>query len=114
MAEDYYILPSSPTVLCEARFSITDSDELLVPFWEVLTALLNTTKVESPAALIDILETTAVVRRGRSEADYGYLKEFLSALDRRQHFFDQVWPAIKDLALEMPTLFPSSRDSYLG
>jgi poly(ADP-ribose) glycohydrolase len=114
MAEGYYILPSSSTVLCEDRFSITDSDELLVPFWAVLTTLLNTTKVDSPAVLIDILETIAVVRRGRSDTDYGYLKEFLLALDRRQHFFAQVWPAIKDLALEMPTLFPGSMIPILG
>ena len=97
MAEDYYILPSSPTVFCEDRFSITGSDELLVPFWEVLATLLSTSKVDSPAALIDILETIAVVRRGRSDTDYGYLKEFLSALDRRQHFLINYGPRSKIL-----------------
>ena len=94
MSEDYYILPSSPTVLCEDRFSITDSNELLIPFWEVLTTLLNTTGVDSPADLIEFLETVAVIRRSRSDTDYGFLKQFLISLERRQYFFDNVWSAL--------------------
>ncbi len=74
MAEHYYILPSHPSVLCADRFSILDSDELLVSFWDVLTTLLSTSKVDSPAALIDLLETIALIRRGRSDTDYGFLK----------------------------------------
>lgn len=114
MIEDYCILPCSPDILCEDRFSITESEELHVPFWEVLTTLLNTTAVDSHADLIDILETVAVTRRGRSDTDYGFLKRVLISLERKQYFFDRVWPVIKDLALEMPTLFPGSQIPILG
>ena len=116
MAEHSYILPSHPSVLCEDRFSILDTDELLVPFWDVLTTLLSTTTVDSPAALIDLLETIAVIRRGRSDTDYGFLKRHLSTSDHetQSSFFNQVWPVLKDLAVEMPSLFAGSRIPILG
>jgi poly(ADP-ribose) glycohydrolase len=116
MAEQYYILPSHPSVLCEDRFSILDTEELLVPFWDILTKLLSTTKIDSPAALIDLLETIAVIRRGRSESDYGSLKQHLSTSDHEAQslFFNRIWPALKILALEMPSLFPGSQIPILS
>ncbi|WPG99150.1 Hypothetical protein R9X50_00196100 [Acrodontium crateriforme] len=101
----HFILPSSPNLQCEDRFSILDSDELTVPFWAVFQKLLEQ-KVEDSKGIIDILETIALTLRGTTDTDYGSLREYLET-KRPRDFFAKTWPCLVKLALRLPFLFPS-------
>jgi poly(ADP-ribose) glycohydrolase len=100
---DFYTLPSSPTVTCQDRFGLLDSPTLDVPFWSVLTALLNP-PIHSLPSFISILESIAIELRGTSPPDYSTLQLILS---ERETSFLAAWPSIVRLALDMPRLFPS-------
>ena len=99
----FYTLPSSPAITCQDRFGLLDSDTLDVPFWAVLTALLNP-PVLSISSVLSILESIAVELRGTSPTDYSTLQAVLS---ERNASFLAAWPSIARLALDMPRLFPS-------
>ena len=109
-----YALPSCPSVLCENRFSIPDTEDVYVPFWSVFSALLRNTSVRSTAQLVDVLETIALERRGKSDSDYKFFKDFLVKLNPPDFFYNQVWPRIKEVALEMPLLFPEHKIPILN
>ncbi|OBT49513.1 hypothetical protein VE04_10173, partial [Pseudogymnoascus sp. 24MN13] len=77
--EDRYILPCSPQVLCEDRFSILDSDVLHVPFWELFKALVAE-EVNCPTDVIGVLESIAISLRQKTNTDYGSLRDFMTEL----------------------------------
>lgn len=97
----HYILPSSPDVRCEDRFSILDSDEPEVPFWDLLKEVLRP-DVTTPVQLIDIIQTFAVTLRASGNTDYGHLKAYLN----KHPDCLKCWPIMRGVALDMPTLFP--------
>ncbi|KAI0864039.1 hypothetical protein F4860DRAFT_501549 [Xylaria cubensis] len=107
-----YLLPCSPSFKCPDRFSILDNSEELedadgqVPFWPLLTTLLKSS-VETPTQLAELLDTIAVTLRGSSgpAGDYQLLKYFIG--DLQPSFFDEYWPVIVRLALDLPRHFPS-------
>ncbi|KFY01501.1 hypothetical protein O988_02699 [Pseudogymnoascus sp. VKM F-3808] len=103
MMEDLYMLPCSPQLLCEDRFSLLDSYEMQVPFWELFNALM-VEQVNSPQGVIDILEYIAISLRQKTETDYCSLRDFMMKL--KGDFYTRTWPALVKLALEMPALFP--------
>ena len=107
--ESHYILPSSPSILCEDRFSILDSDELHVPLWPLLTTLLQTSEISSASSVIDLLETIAISRSGTANTDYGTLKQHLIDHGDKSNSYQTTWPQIRALALELPILFPDHR-----
>lgn len=111
----FYTFPSSPSIVCEDRFSILqDGDELYVPFWSLLSILLQNAEVESPESFADLLETIAVTKTGKSVSDYGFLKRFMLDDVYLGLFFRYIWPKIRELALDMPSLFPSHQLPTLG
>jgi poly(ADP-ribose) glycohydrolase len=62
--------------------------------------------MRSPTQLAELLDTIAVTLRGTSgpAGDYQLLKSFIS--DSQAAFFDEYWPLIVELALELPRHFP--------
>lgn len=118
-----FLLPCSPTLLREDRFDLVGSEDLQVPFWEILTAILAKfgNAVIDVSSLIDVLETIKVCLRGATsrdyrtaDTDYEFLREFMSSHlgdspGKSYFFFTKTWPLIVRLALEMPELF--SQDS---
>jgi poly(ADP-ribose) glycohydrolase len=98
-------LPSSPNSLCDDRFSLTDSSEPLVHRWDVIIAVLASPP-DSFAELLERMETISVTFRNVS-TDYGFLREFFRKYVDQQRFITAVWPKLSQLALEMPSLFPS-------
>jgi len=120
-----FTLSSSPDLLCEDRFDIVGSDDLQVPFWEILTAILRPDNpIDDVATLIETLETIRACLRGHTkdfktansdydiiDTDYEYLREFLSNYlskppGKINIFFNETWPRLVQIALEMPHLFP--------
>ncbi|OBT44500.1 hypothetical protein VE00_04928 [Pseudogymnoascus sp. WSF 3629] len=101
--EDRYMLPCSPQLLCEDRFSLLNSYELQVPFWELFNALMGE-EINSPRGVIDLLESIAISLRQKTDTDYGFLRDFMNGL--RDDFYTRTWPALVGLALEMSSLFP--------
>jgi poly(ADP-ribose) glycohydrolase len=109
--EHQFILPSSAKVRRQDRFDLVHSDEYEVPFWDLLTAILRneSAPVTDAASLIEALGTIAVTLRGTAvDVDFGLLRNFISRrmTDESANFFDETWPVLVDLALEMPNLFP--------
>lgn len=123
----FYTLPSSPAYRCSDRFSILDDDcnesepledsNGFVPFWPLLRSILSQ-PVSSTAALTSILDTISVTLCGTAHpaGDYALLREAISANHSQgeQSFFCRVWPCLVDLALRMPTLFPTGHIPVLG
>lgn len=97
------MLPCSPQLLCEDRFSLLDSYELQVPFWELFNAII-VEPVNSPRGVIDVLESIAISLKQKTETDYGSLRDFMTKL--KDDFYTRTWPALVRLAVEMPALFP--------
>ncbi|KAI0191945.1 hypothetical protein EV127DRAFT_50861 [Xylaria flabelliformis] len=114
-----YLLSCAPSFKCSDRFSILDDSEELedvdgqVPFWPLLSTLLESS-VETPTQLAELLDTIAVTLRGSSgpAGDYQLLKSFIG--DLQPSFFDKYWPAIVQLALDLPRHFPSGSLQVLG
>ncbi|KAK2734860.1 hypothetical protein FQN55_002505 [Onygenales sp. PD_40] len=101
------ILPCSPTLLRNDRFSLLDSDDDEVPFWRILESILSS-RIASWGELIEQLDTISVIFHSSSLPDFAFLRDFLQNdwASKEAHFFSTVWPAIVQLALEMPRLFP--------
>ncbi|KAH8164615.1 hypothetical protein CIB48_g3648 [Xylaria polymorpha] len=107
----HYLLPCAASFRCLDRFSILDDPGKLedadgqVPFWPLLTALLSNS-VETPIQLAELLDTIAVTLRGSSgpAGDYQLLKSFIG--DLKPSFFNEYWPLIVRLALDLPQYFP--------
>ncbi|KAL1608508.1 hypothetical protein SLS60_003450 [Paraconiothyrium brasiliense] len=102
----FYTLPSCPTITTQDRFGLLDADTPSVPFWSVLSALL-TPPVGSLPAFLEILEIIAVELRGTAPPDYNTLRSCLQA--REAELLNTIWPKVKELALDMPRLFPMHR-----
>ncbi len=95
-----------PDLLCIHRFDLTDSDADEVCFWRVLESALEPS-LTSLDGLVDLLEVVAITLRGTAGTDYGLLHQtFTKYWAPQEHFFDHVWPTLKRLALELPSLFP--------
>ncbi|KAJ0415513.1 hypothetical protein BJY00DRAFT_293517 [Aspergillus carlsbadensis] len=112
--EHQFILPSSAKVRRQDRFDLIDSDEYEVPFWDLLTAILRNESAPTTdvASLIEVLETVAVTLRGTAaDVDFGLLRDFISRHITKEswNFFDETWPVLVELALEMPNLFPEGK-----
>jgi len=117
----HFLLPCHPTLLREDRFDLVGSEDLQVPFWDILTTILVKlgNAVNNISSLIDMLETIKVCLRGATSRDFRtvntdheFLREFMSShfgdSSRKSHsFFTKTWPLIIQLALEMPELFPN-------
>ncbi|KAK4240446.1 putative poly glycohydrolase [Achaetomium macrosporum] len=133
MESNYYTLPSSRDIKVLDRFSLladiddngNDPSSLedpatgLVPFWPLLQSLLHPkNKIETLPELTSLLDTISVTLRGTSNpaGDYGLLKEAIPSRCNggEGFFFNQVWPRLAQLALQMPALFPSGRLPALG
>ncbi|KAL2818508.1 hypothetical protein BDW59DRAFT_152005 [Aspergillus cavernicola] len=108
-----FLLPSSADVRRPDRFALVDSDDEEVHFWDLLTAILRSESapiVDIPS-FIQALETIAVTLRGTaSDMDFGLLREFMSRHEEEEptsrKLFPEIWPALVDIALAMPSLFP--------
>ncbi|TRX92375.1 hypothetical protein FHL15_006761 [Xylaria flabelliformis] len=93
-----YLLPCAPSFKRPDRFNILDDSEELedangqVPFWPLLTTLLKSSF--GPAK------------------DYHRLKSFIG--DLQPSFFDELWPVIVRLALNLLRHFPSGSLQLLG
>ncbi|KAL3491898.1 hypothetical protein BJX62DRAFT_203997 [Aspergillus germanicus] len=114
MMGHHFILPSSAKVRRQDRFDLVRSDEYDVPFWDLLTAILRneSAPITDVASLIEALETIAVTLRGTaSDVDFGLLRNFISrrVTEDSASFFDETWPGLVRLALEMPDLFPEGK-----
>jgi poly(ADP-ribose) glycohydrolase len=105
-------LPCSRLSLCEDRFSLTDSQDLLVPSWSILLAVLASlpTSVES---FIELLDTITATLHTSRRTDFGFLRRFIENVWDHVRFLSQVWPKLVELALDMPSLFPGGYISPL-
>ncbi|KAK4696108.1 hypothetical protein P7C71_g1749, partial [Lecanoromycetidae sp. Uapishka_2] len=105
MIQPFTRLPHAPENLCIDRFDLTDSTAEEVPFWLVLLAALEP-PLASLDGLVDLLETIAVTLRGTAVIDHGSLRHsFMEFWKPQIRFFDVVWPVLKRLALDLPSLF---------
>lgn len=101
------LLPCSPSRRCLDRFSLLDEEgeDGLVAFWPLLQQILGQ-PVETPAQLIDVLDTIANTSWGSSGAagDFGMLRDVVE--QHNDTFFSRLWPTIVRLSLMLPDLFP--------
>jgi poly(ADP-ribose) glycohydrolase len=110
--EDYVLgatssaLPSNLNFLAVDRFSLLESDEPLVPFWDLLEALLGQ-QVDTVLQFIELLDTIHAVLRRPYRSDFGFLRHFMQVESCCQGFFRDVWPTLKGVALDTPSIFPS-------
>lgn len=114
MSDKSFVLPASPSILRPDRFDFVSSEEPEVPFWQILSCILaeSLNSVTDSSSLIDTLETISVVLRGEAARNYVFLQEFLdnylaTSTPGSSKFFTSTWPCLVDLALELPSLFPS-------
>lgn len=100
-----YTLPSSPELTCVDRFDILDRDDPdgLVPFWCIVTKLLQR-EISSVYEIIDVLETIVLTLERSPLHDYHVLKNILAS---QWASFTRIWPCLRELALELPHLFPT-------
>lgn len=103
------ILPSSPLSRVHDRFSLTENEtDNPVPTWLIIAAVLSEQgSLQTASQLIDILDTISVTLRGFADSNYVGLKQFLLDHWDTEHLLAHTWPKCVELALEMPTLFPS-------
>ena len=107
MADAIYGLPCSPNLFCIDRFDLTQSDADEVPFWSILQAALAPPLLHLNS-LVDLLETIAITRRGAAATDYRLLRTtFEKYWTSQERFFQETWPVLRSVALELPLLFPS-------
>ncbi|EHK18948.1 uncharacterized protein TRIVIDRAFT_4413, partial [Trichoderma virens Gv29-8] len=101
------LLPCSPSWRCLDRFSLLDEEgeDGQVAFWALLQRILQQ-PVNSPAQLIDVLDTIANTSCGSSGAasDFGTLREAVE--HHSDTFFSRLWPTIVQLSLMLPDHFP--------
>lgn len=117
----YFILPSSVSVLRQDRFDLVGSEDTEIPFWDILSAILNETltSVVDVNSLIQTLDTISVSLRGKSMADYnvliGFLQEYFNESPaKRARFFETTWPRLVSLAMELPLPFSDGIIPTLG
>ncbi|KAL7910206.1 poly glycohydrolase domain-containing protein [Trichoderma velutinum] len=101
------LLPCSPSWRCLDRFSLLDEegDDGQVAYWTLLQHVLQQ-PVNTPAQLIDVLDTIANTSCGSSGAagDFGTLREAVE--HHSDTFFSRLWPTIVQLSLKLPDHFP--------
>ncbi|KAM0426704.1 hypothetical protein ACHAPT_008020 [Fusarium lateritium] len=109
-----FLLPNSPTCRVLDRFSnlpedveVDEDDSGCIPFWPLLQHLLSV-PISSVSQLIDRMQTIAANAGTYQGNDYGTLKRVLSLKDEAK-FFGATWPKLRDIALELPTYFPSGQ-----
>ena len=107
-------LPCEPKLLCQDRFDVCETNEDEVPFWKLFEAIVEI-PISTIDGLINFLETIAISIHGTAGTDYGILREaFTEYWDNQSpNFFTRIWPIIKDLALELPSLFEANALDYL-
>ncbi|KAJ4266343.1 hypothetical protein NW762_004327 [Fusarium torreyae] len=109
-----FILPNSTSCRIIDRFSdlpdnvqIEEDENGKIPFWPLLQHLLRT-PVSGITQLIDRLQTIAANAETCQDSDYGFLKKFFEGRSEVK-LFSIIWPKIRDIALDLPTYFPSGQ-----
>ncbi len=99
-------LPCSPSLICIDRFDLVGSDDDEIPFWDILQAAIHP-PLTNLKSLIDLLEILAVALRGTAGTDFELLRQtFEKYWVHPGPFFQSIWPTLRSLALELPSLFP--------
>lgn len=101
------VLPSSPTLLVEDRFSITPFTTPTVPFWEIINFAL-VPHARTIDDLISQLEILSITLRGTAGTDYLFLKAAFESHfgPKTPYFFASTWPALMTLALRLREFYP--------
>ncbi|RSL61111.1 hypothetical protein CEP54_006397 [Fusarium duplospermum] len=109
-----FLLPNSPSCRVLDRFSdlpedveVDEDSSGCIPFWPLLQHLLRV-PVSSVSQLIDRIQTITANTGTYQDNDFGTLKEFLNTRNETK-FFSTVWPKLRDIALDLPTCFPSGQ-----
>ncbi|EEU41079.1 uncharacterized protein NECHADRAFT_34348 [Fusarium vanettenii 77-13-4] len=109
-----FLLPNSPSCRVLDRFSdlpddveVEEDESGCIPFWPLLQHLLHL-PVSSVSQLIDRMQTIAANAGTCQDNDFGTLKEFVSTRGEDK-FFSMTWPKLRDIALDLPTYFPSGQ-----
>ena len=109
-----FLLPNSHHCRIFDRFSdvpdVEEDDWGKIPFWPLLTHLLRR-EISSPPQFVDLLQTIEAVTNDDGNTslagDYGTLIEFLLEDEiAGNSFFKDIWPNIRDIALDLPKYFP--------
>ncbi|RMJ08665.1 hypothetical protein CDV36_011706 [Fusarium kuroshium] len=113
-----FLLPNSPSCRVLDRFSdlpddvqIDEDDSGCIPFWPLLQHLLRL-PVSSVSQLINRMQTITANAGTCQDNDFGTLKEFLNTQDETK-FFSTIWSKLRDIALDLPTYFPSGHLALL-
>ncbi|KAH7275881.1 hypothetical protein B0J15DRAFT_476093 [Fusarium solani] len=109
-----FLLPNSPSCRVLDRFSdlpddveVDEDESGCIPFWPLLQHLLRL-PVSSVSQLIDRMQTIAANAGTCQDNNFATLKEFVST-QGEDKFFSMIWPKLRDIALKLPTYFPSGR-----
>ncbi|KAF4471965.1 poly(adp-ribose) glycohydrolase [Fusarium albosuccineum] len=114
-----FILANSSSCRVLDRFSdlpddvpVQEDEEGRIPFWPLLQHLLCL-PVSTVPQLIDRLQTIAANAGTGQVNDYGSLKNILESQDEIK-LFGTTWPNMRDIALQLPTYFPSGQLELLA
>ncbi|KAI8723983.1 Poly(ADP-ribose) glycohydrolase [Fusarium sp. LHS14.1] len=109
-----FLLPNSPSCRVLDRFSdlpddveVDEDESGCIPFWPLLQHLLRV-PISSTSQLIDRMQTITANAGTCQDNDFGTLKEFVSTRGEGE-FFSMTWPKLRDMALDLPTYFPSGQ-----
>ncbi|KAJ4312616.1 hypothetical protein N0V84_009854 [Fusarium piperis] len=109
-----FLLPNSPSCRVLDRFSdlpdgaeVDEDESGCIPFWPLLQHLLRL-PVSSVSQLIDRIQTIAANAGTCQDNDFKTLKGFLSTRNEIK-LFSTTWPKLRDIALDLPTYFPSGQ-----
>ncbi|KAF9783067.1 hypothetical protein IL306_010101 [Fusarium sp. DS 682] len=110
----FFVLPNLPSCRILDRFSdlpddveVEEDDDGKIPFWPLLEHLVCT-PVSSIAQLIDRLQTISANADTCQDNDYGFLKHFLQEQGEAK-ILNVIWAKICDIALALPTYFPTGQ-----
>lgn len=101
-------LPSHPHVRSIDPLGVWNSTDYDVPLWDVLSVLLLKQHPRNIHDLLDLLtDIAASIGRADSAGDYNMLVQCLEHSQTAHSFFSRGLPALLDIALQLPVLFPS-------
>ena len=103
-------LPSSCSQSMQVldRFDVLSSDAETVKFWSIVRKVLKT-PVNSKIVLIDVIETLSITLHGQIRCEnFNLLSRIFDVhFSDSNNFFEEIWPGVRDVALDLPELFPS-------
>ncbi|KAL6352779.1 hypothetical protein LRP88_13252 [Fusarium phalaenopsidis] len=110
----FFLLPNSPPCRVLDRFSdlpddveVDEDESGCIPFWPLLRHLLRV-PISSTSQLIDRMQTIAINAGTCQDNNFAALKEFVSTRGEDK-FFSRIWPKLRNIALDLPTYFPSGQ-----